>query len=197
MQRLNTPIGNSLPFRWQWLGFAMIGAVVVSCATPPAPSSVPESSVSDSTEVDPDSTPTVASVPSPPAPNSAMTPDNPDVQAPADERLAVAGFEDPQALKDFLMDIQAAAIAQDRPAIAALVHYPFTTYDSGEPLKTYDTAEELLNDFDQVITPAVIKAMAEASYDDLFVNYQGVMLGNGQVWLQPFDEGIKIRAINS
>lgn len=111
--------------------------------------------------------------------------------------LAIAGIEDAQAAKDFLSTMRAAAVEGDRTTLVNLVHYPFTTYRAGEPNQTYNTPADLLADFDQVITPPVLEAMAIAEYADLFLNYQGAMIGDGEVWFTQFDDSIKISAINS
>lgn len=120
------------------------------------------------------------------------------------DRLSMIGLENPQALKAFLSQLREAALAlqtnsQDSAARAALanrVAYPLTLYRVGEPYKTYQNATELLADFDQVFTAQVLATLAEANYSSLFVNYQGAMLGNGEVWLGAFDEGIEIFAVN-
>jgi hypothetical protein len=113
------------------------------------------------------------------------------------QRLAIAGIKNPQAAKAFIAQMNTAATNDDRQAIAELLHYPFTTYEAGNPIKTYRAPAELLADFEQVVTPTVLTAMAQATYDDLFANYKGAMIGNGEVWFGQFDEGIKILAINS
>lgn len=113
-----------------------------------------------------------------------------------DERLELANIKEPQAAKDFLEEMRKGAIAQDESAIASLIHYPFTTYDSGNPIKTYASPTELLPDFTQVVTPTVLKTMAEAQYKDIFVNSQGAMIGDGEVWFLDYGEGIKIKSIN-
>ncbi|MEL6814758.1 MAG: hypothetical protein AAFP03_08080 [Cyanobacteria bacterium J06598_3] len=120
------------------------------------------------------------------------------------ERLVIASINDPQAVRVFLAQMREAAAAceagceseQSRDAIARLVHYPFTTYDAGEVVETYNAPEDLLVDFEQVVTQPVLNAMREVQYESLFANYQGVMIGNGEVWFSEFDEGLKIKAIN-
>lgn len=112
------------------------------------------------------------------------------------KQLGIAGVEDAQAVKDFLAELRDAAIANDREAIVSLVQYPFTTYDTGTPLKTYEFPVDLLADFEQVVTQPVLDAMSQAQYASLFPNDEGVMIGNGEVWFGQFDEGLKIQAIN-
>lgn len=129
------------------------------------------------------------------------------VQAPLDtetpppldprDRLFLANITNPQDARNFLAQMRSAASNVDPLALAELVHYPFVTYDSGRPVKTYATSTDLLRDFEQIFTPRVITAMRDAQYSELFVNYQGAMISNGTVWFFQYSEGIKIKAINS
>lgn len=113
-----------------------------------------------------------------------------------DYRLPVAGFDDPQAMRDFLDRLRAAAAGGDRPTLLEAVQYPFTLYQSGTAQATYASSEDLARDFDAVFTPAVLEVLRTARYEELFVIADGAMLGNGEVWLMPTDSGIAIRAIN-
>jgi hypothetical protein len=110
--------------------------------------------------------------------------------------LDMAGISDPQEVVNFLENLQSAAQALDRPALANLVHYPFTTYNQGTPVKTYNTPEELLIDFEKLFTPRVIRAIENARYNNLFINSQGIMIGSGEIWFRNYPEGVRIKAIN-
>ena len=112
-------------------------------------------------------------------------------------RLAMAGIEGPQEAKEFLEAMRIAAEKEDRVAIAALIHYPFKTYETGVVQAEYESPTAFLVDFDQIVTDDVLSAMQMASYEDLFVNYQGAMIGNGAVWFMKYDEGVRVKAINS
>lgn len=113
-----------------------------------------------------------------------------------EDRLYLAGIENPQSAEDFVMQLRSAARQGDRPALANLVQYPFTTYNQGTPKKTYADAAELLQDFDAVFTETVLTEMRNAQYKQLFINDQGAMLGRGEVWFKQYEDGIKIKAIN-
>lgn len=113
------------------------------------------------------------------------------------EQLASVGIDNPQSTKAFLAQLRSAADNKDQQAIVNLVSYPFSTYDAGALLKTYQSSDELLNDFDQVVTPPVLEAMSKADYSTLFANYQGMMIGNGELWVNQIDSDLKITAINS
>lgn len=66
--------------------------------------------------------------------------------------------------------------------VASLISYPITVRIDGEEA-TYRSAEGLLEDYDWVFGDAIAQAVAAQDYGDLFVNSEGVMIGNGEVWL--------------
>ncbi len=103
-----------------------------------------------------------------------------------DSRLSQAGIDSPDAVRAFLDRLKQLAASDDRQAIASLVRYPFHLYDAGKVTATYPDAAAFLKDYDQIVTKPVLQAIGQAHYADLFVNYQGVMLGNGQVWFDGY-----------
>jgi|GEM_PF-1407075 len=112
-------------------------------------------------------------------------------------RLYLAGIDSADDARRFLSQLQTACAAKNRAAVAALVRYPFKTYNAGKVRKTYKNQAALLADYDQLFTPAVLKAIAEQTYDDLFVRDQGAMIGDGEIWFDQRDGAIKIIAINA
>lgn len=78
--------------------------------------------------------------------------------------------------------LQAAVAAHDRAAVAALVRYPIEV-GRGRTRATVAAPAEFVARYDRIITPAIAAVIAQQQWDTLFVNAQGVMLGDGQVWL--------------
>jgi len=70
----------------------------------------------------------------------------------------------------------------DAKAVAALVSYPIKIRVKGTE-KTIKSADQFVAQYDAIMIPQIADAVARQSYSDLFVNYQGVMFGNGQVWV--------------
>jgi len=78
--------------------------------------------------------------------------------------------------------LQKSVAAHDAAAVAALVRYPITIKIKGHAT-TIRTPQQFIASYDQIFTPAITKAVTGQKYADLFVNYKGIMFGNGQVWL--------------
>lgn len=78
---------------------------------------------------------------------------------------------------------QAAVRTHDPGAVAALVRYPITVTVIGKGRRTIRDSAAFVGAYDRIITPAIAAAVQGEKYDALMVNYQGVMLGNGEVWI--------------
>lgn len=89
---------------------------------------------------------------------------------------------DHKAYRDVFERVQAAVKSGDKPGLAALVRYPLKVQTGGKP-RTIRNADEFVASWDALVTPEVVRVVSEQRYRDLFVNWQGLMLGDGQVWI--------------
>lgn len=78
--------------------------------------------------------------------------------------------------------IKAAVTDADGAAFAEWVSYPIKVTADGEEM-SISTPEQFVEHYDNIVTDEIRTAVEEQAWADLFVNYQGVMFGNGQVWL--------------
>lgn len=99
--------------------------------------------------------------------------------------------------------LQQAVAKQDAAAVAALVNYPLRVKVKGKTV-IIRTPQTFVSKYDSIMTPEIAGAVERQKYDDLFVNDQGAMFGDGQVWLAGVckDKGcehpeIRIRTIQS
>jgi hypothetical protein len=120
------------------------------------------------------------------------------------------GVKRARAAKAFLLELQQAVEKGEAKKIAGMVRYPLTV-PSGRPEKTtaggqivraprsrmIRTRAEFLAQYSAVVTAEVKKSVLEQKADCLFGNWQGVMVGNGEIW---FDQrpgpAFKIVTIN-
>lgn len=109
----------------------------------------------------------------------------------ADNPYAAAGISDPAHVTQFLARLKQAMAADDRAAVAAMVNYPITVQS-----RTYRDAAALRANYARVFTPEVKAAVATARADDLFARDQGVMIGNGEIWMNEISGSMKIITIN-
>jgi hypothetical protein len=78
--------------------------------------------------------------------------------------------------------IQAAVGAGEAQVVADFVSYPITVRE-GDDEVTIEGPEDFISQYDQIITDEISQVVVSQSYKDLFVNADGVMFGNGEVWL--------------
>lgn len=143
-----------------------------------------------------------ACTPSPPVPEATGSPvteegaeDTARTVPSASEAVAVVA-DDPSAVNQRIDDVlgdharyeavirqlQQAVAAHDAQAVAALVHYPFATVRDGDAIRVEDAAG-FVRAYDRIMTPAIVRAIADQRYAQLMVNYKGVMFGNGEAWV--------------
>lgn len=91
-----------------------------------------------------------------------------------------AGSLDPK-----LMALRAALTNDDAAALAALADYPLRVNANGE---SYDilSADDLIENYDALITQETKDAVAAMEYGDLVVTSEGVGLADGAVWMGYF-----------
>jgi hypothetical protein len=81
-----------------------------------------------------------------------------------------------------ILTVQKAVAAHDAAAVAALVSYPITVTIAGHRRVIRNPAQFIAR-YDRIVTPAIAGAVSAEKYGDLFVRDQGVMFGNGEMWI--------------
>jgi hypothetical protein len=84
-----------------------------------------------------------------------------------------------------LTDLQASVAKHNTAAVAALVHYPIKVNPGKHPI-TIKTPKAFIKDYDSIITHDISDVILKQKYEALFVSSQGVMLGDGEVWITSF-----------
>lgn len=86
------------------------------------------------------------------------------------------------AYRAMVASLKQAVAAQDAAAVAALVHYPLEARIGGERVEVNDAAQ-FQAQYAQLMAPEIVRAIQTQDYDRALVNQQGIMLGDGQVWI--------------
>jgi hypothetical protein len=104
----------------------------------------------------------------------------------ADESATNGGidqaFGDHAKYEAVILSFQKAVAAHDAAAVAELVGYPISVSINGRKT-TIRNAKAFVANYDAIMTPDIVATIKNQRYEDLFVNYQGVMFGRGQVWV--------------
>lgn len=89
---------------------------------------------------------------------------------------------DPVRYESAILAFQQAVAQKDAATVAAMIDYPFKAHVDGKATSIAD-APTFIARYGQIVTPAIADAIVRQRYSDLFVNYKGVMFGNGEAWL--------------
>lgn len=113
----------------------------------------------------------------------------------ADPMYEVTGIKERDA-RAFLETFLAHVNADEKEAAAEMILYPKRVFFPGKEV-TVSSAEEFLPYYDEIFTEDYKKRINEAMDEDLFWNYMGVMLGNGEIWIQESEGALGISAVNN
>ena len=97
----------------------------------------------------------------------------------------------------FLAQLQTAVHEGDKTKVASMASYPLLVIHGGRKTRI-KTKAEFLAKYDTIFDAHVQKAIAQQSARCLFGNYQGAMIGDGELWFAQQQDGVmKIITVNS
>jgi hypothetical protein len=97
-------------------------------------------------------------------------------------------------VEEFLKDLQHFVAADDRTHVAELVRFPIRITVSGKPL-TLRSKNQLLKYYNIAFDPKVKGFIAKQRFSDLFCNWQGIMIGRGEIWINTTGKSSRLRII--
>jgi len=106
---------------------------------------------------------------------------------PIEQRLDALFGEHERYLAVF-QELKDAVIGDDRKKVASLVNYPLNVF-AGRRRMVIRSPAELLRRYHEVFNENVIRAIKAQEPDTLFANWQGVMVGDGQIWFAAVCKG--------
>ncbi|MFD1461358.1 hypothetical protein ACFQ5D_07880 [Paenibacillus farraposensis] len=138
-----------------------------------------------------------AQKPSPSAPvASSNAPSSPAASNSSQNPFEVAGIQDPKSFLNTFKALQKAVADNDKEKVANYILYPLRVNDSEKSL-TIPNKKDFMAKYDQIFTDAIREALVNQKTDDLFVNYQGVMVGSGELWLRRAADNPKVFGVFS
>ncbi len=101
-----------------------------------------------------------------------------------------------EAAAAFLQALKKAVAEGDREAVAELTAFPLRAWTGRAVVEVPDASHFFLV-YPRIFDQALREAIARATVDELFANYQGVMIDNGRLWFSPLGDRLKIITINA
>lgn len=91
-----------------------------------------------------------------------------------------AGVKDDEVIHRAAAQFHRAVIAGDKAKAADLVRFPLSV--NGAKRVTLKDRKEFLAQYDAIFAPSFVNAIKEALPRNMFVRFDGIMLGHGEVW---------------
>ncbi len=82
----------------------------------------------------------------------------------------------------------------DRTHIAEMVRFPIRITVSGKPL-TLRSKDQLLKYYNVAFDPKMKGFIAKQRFSDLLCNWQGIMIGRGEIWINTTGKSSRLRII--
>ncbi|ENE1253208.1 hypothetical protein ABM187_003418 [Stenotrophomonas maltophilia] len=170
----------------RWMAYLIPALLLAACSQPAAPPAEPAADAPPPMEASAPATPAAST-----AEPSAAAPAAPEADAPAEDARARIEtlLGDAAQYEKVFNAFRTAVVGGDRAAVVEEVRFPLNIADG----KKITGPGEFQRNYEKIITPAVVKAVSEQDFGKVFVNQQGVMIGDGQVWLngQCLDQACK------
>ena len=109
--------------------------------------------------------------------------------------LSVPGFDSKEPFLKFFGQLKAAAAKKDKAALSGLILYPMGV--NGKGAKTIRTPADFSKNFDSLFTPKIQSVIEKQQLDKLFCRDQGVMYGDGEIWVGVSKGKVGIKTLNS
>jgi hypothetical protein len=97
---------------------------------------------------------------------------------------------------EFLAALQRAVAANDRKVVAGMVHYPVRVNGVKGQRAVSSSPDDFVRRYSAILTPHVRDAIAAQRTACLFANWQGIMIGKGEVRFDREPEGMRIITFN-
>ncbi|WP_028596541.1 hypothetical protein [Paenibacillus assamensis] len=112
-----------------------------------------------------------------------------------DNPYEVAGIDDPAAFAQFFNNLKKEVAANNKKAVAGMIDYPLNVNKNGKTTKI-KSKQEFIKKYNKIINKEVKQKLLAQKIDRVFVNAEGVMIGDGQMWISQFGTKIAVYAIN-
>ncbi|WP_322906287.1 hypothetical protein [Paenibacillus campi] len=95
----------------------------------------------------------------------------------------VAGFDSAKQFTGYFANLKRAVAKGNLDAVAKRVSYPLAVNGANGKKRSILNEKQFLKEYNSIMTAKVRNALAQQNVNDVFVNYRGVMVGNGELWI--------------
>lgn len=110
--------------------------------------------------------------------------------------IEAANFKSQTEVTDFLVKLQNKAKLRDAKSLGEFISFPVRVNHKGT-LKKIHSLSDFNSIASEVITSNVIDVILNQKPEEIFCNYQGIMLGDGEIWFAKIKGKTGIITINN
>jgi hypothetical protein len=110
--------------------------------------------------------------------------------------LFTANFDTKKEFTDLFDKLKEASKTKNKKQIIKLIRYPLSTKVGGKRVSLKNEAE-VKKYYSQIFDETFFSAIDSQDINKLFCNYQGVMLGGGEIWLGKHKDKSGIKTVNN
>jgi hypothetical protein len=96
-------------------------------------------------------------------------------------RYYVANFDDDKLVETFAARFKELVLKQEKGKVSLMILYPIRAHLK-DRVVVIQTANEFLKFYDQILDKQFVDKIGRLKIHNMWANYQGVMLGDGDVW---------------
>lgn len=104
-----------------------------------------------------------------------------------ENKYEVAGIDNPVEFEKMFNTVKELVADGNKEGVEKYIIYPLRINTPKEKT-TIKTKKEFIKNYDAIFTDKVKTVLENQKVKDLFVNYQGVMVGDGQIWFGAGDK---------
>lgn len=93
-----------------------------------------------------------------------------------------------ESIENFMKRVKTAILTKDKQWLANNIHYPIKVHLEGTNEILIKGKNQLLENYDAIFYPAFVEKIKSLCTCNLFNNWQGIMLGDGQIWIESNSE---------
>ncbi|MFF2482320.1 hypothetical protein [Paenibacillus sp. NPDC058071] len=107
----------------------------------------------------------------------------------------VAGIDSSEEFTTYFSKLQQAVKDGDSKSVADLISYPLRVNKSGKSFMIH-SKEQFVQKYNRIITTEVKEKLLAQKADNVFVNWKGIMVGDGELWIGKIDNKLGVIAVN-
>lgn len=90
-------------------------------------------------------------------------------------------FGEHEIYETFFYEIKETVLNGDSHKLSIMNSYPLNVFTKKGEI-TVNNKDEFIKHYDTIVTPNIVNAVRDQSFENLLSNYQGIMIGDGQIW---------------